>query len=207
MYALLQLALLILWSLPSSTASTALERTRASTATASINLAVALCFFLISHYEHSRSIRPSFLLNLYLLLSLLFDSARVRTQWLIHNSANGAGGAAGLAVPVVFTVAVAVKLGLLVLEAVEKRGLLLEAYGRCSPEATSGLLSRSGFWWLNPLLVEGFGKVLSLEDLFPVSEELASQAVAQKVRKTWGRSICPLPSLPPPPHTLSVSGL
>jgi len=50
------------------------------------------------------------------------------------------------------------------------------------------MISRSLFWWLNPLLLEGFGKVLSANDLFPISEKLSSAKVSKAVQSKWNSS-------------------
>jgi hypothetical protein len=44
---------------------------------------VSAALVLLSHLEHVKSIRPSFLISFYLLASLVFDIARARTQWLL----------------------------------------------------------------------------------------------------------------------------
>ena len=53
---------------------------------------------------------------------------------------------------------------LLVTEAIEKRHILLREYQYMSPEATSGIYSRSFFFWLNQLMTTGFNRVLNNED-------------------------------------------
>ncbi|KAJ5698548.1 hypothetical protein N7462_000553 [Penicillium macrosclerotiorum] len=72
----LQIAQTILWALPAA------DRTKASIATNAVLAVGALLLCVLSYAEHSRSVRPSFILNTYLLCSLLFDIARVRTLWL-----------------------------------------------------------------------------------------------------------------------------
>ena len=48
-----------------------------------------------------------------------------------------------------------VKLMILITEAIEKRDILLERYRTGNPEITSGIYSRSFFWWLNNLMTTG----------------------------------------------------
>lgn len=79
----------------------------------------------------------------------------------------------------------AVKFGVLVTEAVEKRSILLEPYQDLPPEATSGVYNRSVFWWLNPLLKFGFGKTLQTDDLFNLDEALASANVKDRFSREW----------------------
>jgi ATP-binding cassette, subfamily C (CFTR/MRP), member 1 len=126
--------------------------------------------------EHLRSIQPSLLINLYILITLPMDAARARTLWLRGGSLNLAAA---------FTSTVSIKLLILVTEAFEKRDILLAEYKDVSPETTSGIYSRSFFWWLNPLLRDGFRKVLTDEDLYPVDEDMKSEAVERRFKREW----------------------
>ena len=121
-------------------ALTPVLRTRATLAAATLSVldGLALCF--LSHSEHNHSVRPSTIINAYLLLTLPFDAARARTLWL---------GRATRPVAAAFTSALGIKLIILITEAMEKRSILLDRYRHTSPEATSGIYSRSFFWWLN----------------------------------------------------------
>lgn len=55
----------------------------------------------------------------------------------------------------VFTSTLGVKLMVLIAEAIEKRDILLERYRTPNLEVTSGIYSRSFFWWLNSLMTTG----------------------------------------------------
>ena len=115
-------------------------KTRATLAAAALGVldGLALCF--LSHSEHNHSTRPSTIINAYLLLTLPFDVARARTLWL---------GRATRAVAAAYTSTLGIKLIIIIAEAIEKRSILLDRYRSASPEATSGIYSRSFFWWLN----------------------------------------------------------
>lgn len=139
--------------------------------------ALALC--LLSYAEHTRSVRPSFILNTYLFCSLLFDSAHTRTLWLRRVDQFD------LVIAIVTTIAVGVKLLLLILEAVEKRGILKPEYKGYPPEATAGFYNRAFFWWLNPLFKKGFSNILSVEDLNVLDKELSSERLLAKFEERW----------------------
>ncbi|KAK0643350.1 ABC transporter [Cercophora newfieldiana] len=170
-YAGLQLALLVLWSSPSS-----LYTTPVVVASSTLGLCVALALGVLSPLEHHKSPRPSFFITTYLLLSVLFDAARVRTAWLVGENRQ---------IAAVLSASLITKVLLLVLEAVDKRRFLVQSYHYLSHEATSGLLSRSLFWWLTPLLSDGWKRVLSVGDLFSISEKLASDRVAEDLQSVW----------------------
>lgn len=62
---------------------------------------------------------------------------------------------------------------------------MLEAWRGASGESTSGVSGRSLFWWLNGLFVQGFRKVLGVDDLFSISERLGSERLAEKLQRRW----------------------
>ncbi|CCG83568.1 putative ABC multidrug transporter [Taphrina deformans PYCC 5710] len=163
-YACMRFALVIMWSHHNEVGSVA----SLPAAALSFIDAVALC--VLSHMEHIRSIRPSEIINVYLLFTLLFDIVQTRTLWL-----NAATFSSTL--PAVLTSSVGVKLLLLVTEAKEKRGILLEHYLDTSPEVTSGIYSRSFFWWLNKLMQDGFQGNIKSHDLYPIDHTMSSDVL------------------------------
>ncbi|EGR49492.1 uncharacterized protein TRIREDRAFT_60116 [Trichoderma reesei QM6a] len=155
--------------------------TRFSLAAAILNLIAACCIVLLSHIEHVKSIRPSFLLTSYLFTSLLFDAARLRTEWLLS---------VNVAYAAVLSTSTILKLALLVLENVEKRRILLDSSKEQSRESTSGPFSRGFFLWLNSLLISGWATVLTLHDLPAIYEKLSSEKLAVIFTKRWDKVTC-----------------
>jgi len=117
-----------------------------------LNLLVSLGLGFLSHFEHTKSIRPSPLIGFYLLTSLFFDIARTRTRFLLHSSSP---------IAALLTALVMVKAVVLVIEAVSKRGILLDAWKGVARESTSGIFCRGFFPWLNNLLARA-GKAFSV---------------------------------------------
>jgi len=154
-------------------------RTRATLAASALAFLDAIALCVLSHAEHLRSVRPSAIINAYLLLTVPFDIARIRTLWLNGHTNNVAAA---------FSSGFAVKLMILVAEAVEKRPILLDRYRHSSPEFTSGLYSRSFFWWLNKLMTTGFRRVLTNEDLYPIDFDMSSEYLADVATKDWESS-------------------
>lgn len=95
-----QAALFILWSLPH------VRPTQTSALSATVSMVTALVLLELSNVEEKRSVRPSTLLNMYLILSIVFDATQARTLWLTDRT-----DVAG-----VMTGAVANKIGMLLLE-------------------------------------------------------------------------------------------
>lgn len=185
MYAALEVALLAL------VASSQRLNSRLAIASATLSFLASCSIVTLAHFEHVKSIRPSFLLTLYLLVSLLFDAARLRTEWLISAQSNSASAA-------VLSASVALKLSLLTLETVEKRRILINAGKTPSQESTSGPLSRGFFVWLNPLLITGWANVLTNNDLPNIYERLSSKRLSARFAVKWdkGRMAAMMPVMP-----------
>ncbi|KAL2673758.1 hypothetical protein Neosp_012202 [[Neocosmospora] mangrovei] len=156
-YTILQLTVLLCWVLGP------LPAPKSQIAAAVLVFVNGFTLAFLSYAEHTRSVRPSTLINVYLLLTLLFDCAIARTLWLIEGTK---------LIAKVFTATVAIKFTVLVSEAWEKRSILRAQYQELSPESTSGILGRSVFWWLNPLMKIGFGRPLTEEDLHVTKNRL-----------------------------------
>lgn len=169
-YTIMQFTLLVLWALTSATKS------RATVPAAALAFVDSICLCLLSHLEHMRSVSPSVILNVYLLLTLPFDVARSRTLWLAGDART---------ISTVFSSALSVKLLILVTEAIEKRDILLSRYQHSSPEVTSGIYSRSFFWWLNTLMRTGFKRVISNDDLYPIDDSMTSASLKLRAQSTW----------------------
>ena len=157
-----------------------------SIAASSVTLFSTICFCLLSYAEQDRAVRPSSLLNILLLATLLFDIACARTLWL--RSVDGLS----YAIACVSTAAVGLKSFILVLEAVEKTHLLLPKYLAYPPEAVVGIYNRSFFWWLNSLFRRGFGRVLGVEDLFPLDKHLEASYLHNRFQTAWASGMIPL---------------
>ncbi|UKZ70396.1 uncharacterized protein TrAtP1_011377 [Trichoderma atroviride] len=160
------------------TASSRHLDTRFSIAAAVLSLVAACCIVLLSHIEHVKSIRPSFLLTSYLFTTLLFDAARLRTEWLLS---------VNVAYAAVLSTSTILKLALLVLENIEKRRILLDSSKNPSTESTSGPFNRGFFVWLNSLLITGWATVLTLHDLPAIYEKLSSEKLAVIFSKRWDK--------------------
>lgn len=146
-------------------------------AAASLALVDSIVISILSRLEHHRSIKPSSLLQLYLLTTLLFDAVRSRTLWLAH---------ANPAISGAFTAAIVVKSAMLLLESKGKKEWLIFEMDRSqSPEATSSLFNRSVFWWLNKLFDQGYKTVLTVDDLFTMDADLTSEEMRDRFQNNW----------------------
>ncbi|ETN41096.1 uncharacterized protein HMPREF1541_03031 [Cyphellophora europaea CBS 101466] len=154
-------------------------KTRASIATAALSFYISLLLLALSHFEHLRSVRPSALLSLYFGLSILFDTIRARTLWTIEGN---------LPFAVAFSVDLGFKLALFIFESLEKEsGYRRATYETVSHETAGNVFTRGLFWWLNPLLWKGFRRILDVDQLPAIDNELSSPELQKRVWARWER--------------------
>ncbi|KAH8666519.1 putative ABC multidrug transporter [Xylariales sp. PMI_506] len=138
----------------------------------------ALCMVALSFFDHSRSLRPSLLLNGYLFLTLLFDAAETRTFWLASSTK------AEVAYTSLFTAAIAVKLVIFALEAKQKtKWVRWDTKEPHSPEETTGIFGLGVYFWLNSLFIDGYRGVLRVNDLYPLDHAMRGQLLYERFQK------------------------
>ncbi|KAE8348413.1 ABC transporter-like protein [Aspergillus coremiiformis] len=170
----LQIVLIIEWASPSVASN------RMSIPAASLRVVDAFVMLTLSAVEYQRSIRPSTILNVYLLFTLLFDAVQVRTLWLMHNQ---------IPLSAIASASLAAKMIVLILEAQNKRKVLREPYRDLSPESIAGIFAQGSFWWLNSLLRRGFRTLLSPSDMFQVDSDLSSRFLKGRFLFYWNSSV------------------
>ena len=163
---------MILW------ATTNLYNIRTPAAIASsLSFVSSIVLFALSYLEHSRSLRPSALLNAYLFFTVLFDAVVLRTLWTMLPSS---------AVRDLFTASFAFKAVILFLEAKEKREYLRNE-SRPGPEETSGLYSQTFVWWINSIIKQGYRHILKPTDLYPVDDSMSSEVLNENFWRQWNK--------------------
>lgn len=153
-----------------------MRRTSTTLPACTLAFVVAVGIIPLSTYEHHRSLRPSFGLEVFLLLSLLFETVRARTIWLLEESQ---------ALAALFSCTLALKAVMLLLESAEKRRILLPEFQQSSLEATSGTISRAFLMWLRPLLWTGYRHELGLRNLDVLDEGLSIDVLHGKMQGAW----------------------
>jgi FlaA1/EpsC-like NDP-sugar epimerase len=148
------------------------ETTRVSIPAAILSLLASLAIAILSHYEHTRSRRPSFLLAFYLCLTVLFRTAMARTYWSLETYRTVAS---------IAIAALVVQIVMAVLENGGKQQKSNEDQIRNgSHEETAGFFSRSLFLWLNRLLWTGYQRTLTAPDLQPIDQILYSSRLSTR---------------------------
>ncbi|KAH8201947.1 hypothetical protein TruAng_003860 [Truncatella angustata] len=153
-------------------------RTQASLAADVIGTAGAIGVALLSWFDHQRSIRPSSLLAMYLMIATILGVARLRTLWSIP----GATGAA-----IVFSLVLGLTLTALVLESTSKDQALRSPreYSGVGSEPFSGLWARIAYFWLLGTVRQGYHKILSVDDLPGMDPQLRSGVLHSKLEREW----------------------
>ncbi|KAL1304221.1 hypothetical protein AAFC00_000641 [Neodothiora populina] len=168
--AAIQLASLINWAIEAHV------RTEVSIASAVLSFVSALTLLALSYAEHTRCVQPSSVISLYLGLTLLLDIPQARTLFSREVPTS---------IAALFISCMIVKALAFTLEAQSKRKFLRTPYDRYSPEALGSIISRSFQWWVNPLFIHGFRKLLSVSDLYSLNTDLSSARLARKFRQLW----------------------
>ena len=84
-----------------------------------------------------------------------------------------------------FLVSVILKVIVLILEERRKSNGFTDTATAFSPETVVGLTSQSFFWWLNDLLTEGFRKIITPGDLYPLDDNFSSESLGRKLSDFW----------------------
>lgn len=141
-----------------------------------LSFLASLAILLLSWLQHTRAVRPSSLLGVYLVSSLAFDVVQCRTLYSRHEHALILG---------LFAASIGTKILLLIVESRSNRSYLRAPYTAYSPESLSGIFNRSLFWWTNPILVTGFRKLLTFDDLSKSDHSLLSKPLCESIQRSW----------------------
>ncbi|CRL21608.1 Cyclic peptide transporter [Penicillium camemberti] len=175
-YVGLELALLIL------VAAGSFHVTKMFIASSVLNLVSALLMITLSVVDHSKSPRPSVLLSSYLFLTLFLDVAQARTLFLSSDNRPE------LTYSSIFVAAIALKTGILLLEAQQKSRWVGWDEKEHSPEETSGIFSLGVFFWLNKMFLVGYGKVMTIGDLYPLDSSFNARPLHDEFLKNMDYS-------------------
>ncbi|KAJ4254441.1 hypothetical protein NW762_010039 [Fusarium torreyae] len=148
-----------------------------SLAGSSLVFVASLLAIPLSYKEHSCTRRPSTLLNVYIFLTLLFDIVQARTAWLVINTDHQTVQAR------LFTASVVVKAFIVFLETFSKTKWIHWNADEHSPEESSSVFSIGVFAWLNKLFIRGYKGVLTIDDLYPLDENMASSRLHRRFSK------------------------
>nr|WNZ75576.1 hypothetical protein [Trichoderma harzianum] len=148
------------------------------TVSRSASLIASAILVWLSVAEHKRSIRPSTLTVLYLLLTCAWDAFALTYPGFSEIRDGGRTNAALVA-------GFASRLAILTLESQEKQSILNPKYSNSSPEETAGLISSLLFWWMNGLLSRGNRSILRGSQLPPLGSRLEAERLRRDILPSW----------------------
>ncbi|KAL1301831.1 hypothetical protein AAFC00_006016 [Neodothiora populina] len=133
----------------------------------------------LSYVEDTRSKRPSSLLAAYLVFSIVFDAAQIRTLWLIDIRS----------IASVQIASILTRVMMLVVKSRSKVSYLKQPYCTYPPESSSGLLNLSFVWWLNGLFFKGSRTLMTSNDLYDIDENLKAEVLAKRIKDAWDNRV------------------
>lgn len=152
-----------------------IPKTRTTVAAVALDAVTALFMISVSYTQHYRSPRPSTLLLLFLSLSLPLNAIRARTIWAVQTRSFCA----------VFIANLGFDLIKLLLESIEQRPSLTDQATKWPRETIANVFNRSMFWWLNPLLIQGFKDVLDADQLLSIDARVNDAEGGDRFMQKW----------------------
>jgi hypothetical protein len=148
--------------------------TSTSLPSAVLRLVSALVMVTLSSLDQRKSSKPSMLISCYLFLTPLLDAVQARTLFLSSTNKHE------YAYSCIFTTTLAYKVLVLLLEARQKSRLLEWDEKEHSPEEVCGIFSLGVYFWLNRVFLQGYTKVLKMNDLYPLDTNLRGKNLHQR---------------------------
>ncbi|OTB18548.1 hypothetical protein K445DRAFT_315377 [Daldinia sp. EC12] len=147
-----------------------------------LQIIAALVLCVLSILEHRRSVRPSNIITIYLIPCIIRDALEIsgmlqgQRSWFMQD-------------PILAQITLEV--ALFAAENLEKERTKEYLGQYVSPEERSGLLGRTFFWWINPILVEGYHNVLLNSSLPPIDSKLLSRPIRTAAIRAWEQRLRP----------------
>lgn len=154
-------------------------RTDMTTPSGVVNTLAAICLVMVIYAEHTRGLRASALLSLYITLGIIIDGTRTRSYFL--RGVHSLGGTSAAATSLRFV--------LLCFQEYPRTGQIIDPKARkaANKESTSGYWARTFFAFMGPIFWSGFRKILSVDDLGNLGAEFSSHHLFHVLSQHWGQ--------------------
>lgn len=150
--------------------------TRTTLAASILALLSTLALLVLSDFEHRRTTRPSAIIQVFWLFTLMLDLPRLRTMWLLGDESLVAS---------LFTVTYGLRVVLMLVESIQKWKHATVSPESIPPEERQGVFGRLFFWWLMPMFMEGYRRDLSMDDLFAIDDDLKGTILYSRLQSSW----------------------
>jgi ATP-binding cassette subfamily C (CFTR/MRP) protein 1 len=151
-------------------------KTEATVIAVVVNVLATLFLAVVSNLEHHRSPRPSSPIGTYLVVTWIFDAARVRTL----DATEFGGPLRNIA-----AAAAVIKLCLVILELKEKRAWLRDPKSFPAPESTANFFNRMTYFWVNPMLMRGYSHPIQEHNLPEVQDQIIGEKHLLSFAEKW----------------------
>lgn len=150
-----------------------------------ISLVVVILMTILSSQEHRRTVQPSDVLTLSLLVSAACDCLLATT---FQNTNLDTNNNRDVSWSFLYLVQAGTKLLLFLLELWPKTSLILPHWaGDVAIEESSGIINKTLFWWINGLIAHGYRNEIAVSKTYSLDHELRSQHAFAKLYLTWSR--------------------
>jgi len=149
--------------------------TKVAVPAVALELICVLVLVILVIFEYQRMIRPPTYVSLYLVSTVTSGPVQIRTLFIRGYAPDQAA---------ILTSSLVCRVLLLVFESWSKKPYLISTRDH-SPEELAGIFSRTTFFWLNPILLRGNKKVLTIDDLYPLDHELHSNVLQHRISAAW----------------------
>ena len=133
----------------------------------------------LSFTEHRRSTKPSSLILIYILSSLLCDLIQLTVPSLRSLPAHKRLG---------LTLQLTAKAIVLCTELPGKEPDLFQEWRGLPPEETASIFNRSFMWWMNTILARGYRNTLINDELPEIDHALSSAVLRERILRIWSQS-------------------
>jgi ATP-binding cassette subfamily C (CFTR/MRP) protein 1 len=147
-----------------------------SSLVAALDVLASITFIPLSYLEDDRKLRPSSSLVLYLGASIFCNFVSLWESFKKNGSQ---------AIDLQSASIIILKLLLCGLESSSERPFGDSCNQNIAPEAYSGIINRTFFWWLNDLFRKATIRRITLDDMHPLEEDMKSQTLSSRMNMAW----------------------
>lgn len=130
---------------------------------------------ILSFLEHRRTVRPSSTVTLYVGLSSIKDFIALTLP----------SGNLATTELILVSIRLVLELSLLIVDFQNRLAILKPRSKHLAPEEVTGVLGRALFWWINPIIKEGYYDILTQDDLPNVDRALSSRGLRKRLIRAW----------------------
>lgn len=150
--------------------------TRLSVSAGILSAVAVLAAGIQSFLEDQRSLKPSDILVLYFSASIILYLPLLRSLWLIPY---------GILSRAIWTATLICTVAVVFVESAQKTKFLRPQYKNVTAEQMTGFWGRSFFIWILPFFQSGYSRILQLDDIAHVDDDLQEKCTSMRLDTSW----------------------